>query len=118
MLGDGAGFVPRRDRARRAFAARVGIASPTVEGDWPAGTSLSRIQGAIFGEGAQGKSLPLDPSVRVLSAPGESLGSHLYLVDPMGRWMMRAPVALEPSKFKRDLERVLRASSSWDTPGR
>jgi hypothetical protein len=51
-------------------------------------------------------------------APGESLDAHLYLVDPMGRWMMRAPAALEPMKFKRDLERVLRASSSWDTPGR
>jgi hypothetical protein len=51
-------------------------------------------------------------------APGESLGSHLYLVDPMGRWMMRAPAALEPTKFKRDLERVLRASASWDTAGR
>lgn len=51
-------------------------------------------------------------------APGEALASHLYLVDPMGRWMMRAPAALEPARFKRDLERVLRASSSWDTPGR
>jgi hypothetical protein len=52
------------------------------------------------------------------AAPGESLGSHLYLVDPMGRWMMRAPAALEPARFKRDIERVLRASASWDTPGR
>jgi hypothetical protein len=51
-------------------------------------------------------------------APGESLDAHLYLVDPMGRWMMRAPAALDPGKFKRDLERVLRASSSWDAPGR
>jgi len=51
-------------------------------------------------------------------APGEPLASHLYLVDPMGRWMMRTPVALDPSKFKRDLERVLRASASWDTAGR
>jgi len=51
-------------------------------------------------------------------APGESLASHLYLVDPMGRWMMRAPAALEPAKFKRDLDRVLRASASWDTAGR
>ena len=51
-------------------------------------------------------------------APGESLASHLYLVDPMGRWMMRTPAALEPAKFKRDLERVLRASASWDTAGR
>jgi hypothetical protein len=51
-------------------------------------------------------------------AVGESLESHLYLVDPMGRWMMRAPVQLEPARFKRDIDRVLRASSSWDTPGR
>jgi hypothetical protein len=51
-------------------------------------------------------------------APGESLDAHLYLVDPMGRWMMRAPPQVEPSKFKRDIDRVLRASSSWDLPGR
>jgi hypothetical protein len=51
-------------------------------------------------------------------APGESLDSHLYLVDPMGRWMMRAPVQLDPAKFKRDIDRVLRASSSWDNAGR
>jgi hypothetical protein len=51
-------------------------------------------------------------------APGESLDVHLYLVDPMGRWMMRAPPQLEPSRFKRDLDRVLRASNSWDNAGR
>jgi hypothetical protein len=51
-------------------------------------------------------------------AGGESLESHLYLVDPMGRWMMRAPTELEPAKFRRDIERVLRASSSWDRAGR
>jgi hypothetical protein len=51
-------------------------------------------------------------------AAGESLESHLYLVDPMGRWMMRAPPQLDAAKFKRDIDRVLRASSSWDAPGR
>ena len=51
-------------------------------------------------------------------AGGESLDAHLYLVDPMGRWMMRAPANLDPVKFKRDIDRVLRASASWDTPGR
>jgi hypothetical protein len=51
-------------------------------------------------------------------APGESLDAHLYLVDPMGGWMMRAPTQLEPNRFKRDIDRVLRASNSWDTPGR
>jgi len=49
---------------------------------------------------------------------GQSLEDHLYIVDPMGEWMMRMPAAPDPSKVKRDLERLLRASASWDTPGR
>jgi len=51
-------------------------------------------------------------------APGESLESHLYLVDPMGQWMMRAPPKAEPAKFRRDIDRLLRASAFWDQPGR
>ena len=49
---------------------------------------------------------------------GRALEDHLYLVDPMGEWMMRFPVPLEPGKVKRDLERLLRASASWDRAGR
>jgi hypothetical protein len=51
-------------------------------------------------------------------APAQALEDHLYLVDPMGEWMMRMPVATDPIKVKRDLERLLRASASWDMPGR
>jgi hypothetical protein len=51
-------------------------------------------------------------------ASGRALEDHLYLVDPMGEWMMRTPAAPDPSKVKRDLERLMRASASWDTPGR
>jgi hypothetical protein len=51
-------------------------------------------------------------------AAGQALEDHLYLVDPMGEWMMRAPADVAPAKFKRDLERLLRASSSWDRAGR
>lgn len=51
-------------------------------------------------------------------AQGEALESHIYLVDPMGNWMMRSPVDPEPAKLKRDIERLLRASSSWDNAGR
>ena len=51
-------------------------------------------------------------------APGQPIGAHLYLVDPMGRWMLRAPPAPDPAKLKRDLERLLRAAASWDRPGR
>lgn len=54
-------------------------------------------------------------------APGQQLADHLYLVDPMGNWMMRFPAGLDragAAKAKRDLERLLRASASWDEPGR
>lgn len=52
---------------------------------------------------------------------GHALEDHLYVVDPQGNWMLRLPAALERSaanRAKRDLERLLRASSSWDQPGR
>lgn len=51
-------------------------------------------------------------------ANGHALDEHLYVVDPMGEWMMRVPADPDPAKVKRDLDRLLRASASWDTPGR
>jgi hypothetical protein len=54
-------------------------------------------------------------------AQGQALTDHLYLVDPMGHWMMRFPAGLDTAgaaKAKRDLERLMRASASWDEPGR
>lgn len=49
---------------------------------------------------------------------GHALEDHLYVVDPMGEWMMRMPADPEPAKVKRDLDRLLRASAGWDNPGR
>ena len=49
------------------------------------------------------------------------LAEHLYLVDPLGNWMMRFPAMLDlegAAKAKRDIGRVLRASASWDQAGR
>jgi cytochrome oxidase Cu insertion factor (SCO1/SenC/PrrC family) len=51
-------------------------------------------------------------------AEGQDLASHFYVVDPLGRWMLRAPAEPEPKKLKADLDKLLRASASWDTPGR
>ncbi len=51
-------------------------------------------------------------------AAGQSLEQHFYIVDPMGNWMMRAPGEPDPARLKRDLEKLLRASASWDTAGR
>lgn len=51
-------------------------------------------------------------------APGQRLEDHLYIVDPPGQWMMRQPLDADPSKVKRDIDRLLRASAGWDQPGR
>jgi hypothetical protein len=51
-------------------------------------------------------------------SPGHTLEDHLYIVDPMGNWMMRVPVHAEPGRLKRDIEKLLRASAGWDLPGR
>ncbi|MFN7725285.1 MAG: SCO family protein [Rubrivivax sp.] len=51
-------------------------------------------------------------------AAGQALEAHLYVVDPMGEWMMRLPPQPEPAKVKRDLDKLMRASSSWDQAGR
>jgi len=73
---------------------------------------------------AQATVLRIDPAQLaqwLAPAPGQSLADHLYLVDPMGNWMMRFPAELDlvtAPKARRDLERLLRASAGWDQPGR
>ncbi len=51
-------------------------------------------------------------------AQGQSLTGHLYIVDPMGRWMWRSPLRPDPQRVRSDLQKLLRASNSWDLPGR
>ena len=51
----------------------------------------------------------------------QQLADHLYLVDPIGNWMMRFKPSLDvetASKIKSDLSRLMRASSFWDKDGR
>ena len=52
------------------------------------------------------------------------LEHHLFVIDPHAQWMMRTPPQATPSpdwaslsRFKKDIERLLRASASWDRPG-
>jgi hypothetical protein len=64
---------------------------------------------------------PAGLSQWLTAAPGQALPAHLYLVDPLGNWMMRFPAGLDmagAAKAKRDINRVLRASASWDQDGR
>nr|WP_293661245.1 hypothetical protein [Rhodoferax sp. OV413] len=53
--------------------------------------------------------------------PGNLLQEHLYLVDPLGNWMMRFPAGLNgetAAQVKRDLNRLMRAAQFWDRAGR
>ena len=54
-------------------------------------------------------------------SPGQAVENHLYVVDPLGNLMMRFPANMDAAgaaKAKRDLDRLLRASGSWDKEGR
>lgn len=54
-------------------------------------------------------------------AKDHALNEHLYLVDPHGDWMMRFPPHLrldQAAALKRDWDKLLRASASWDKAGR
>ena len=52
------------------------------------------------------------------AAPGQTLSDHFFIIDPMGRWMLRSPPDADPSKLKNDLNRLLKANAGWDKPGR
>lgn len=73
-------------------------------------------------EGATVLRVPSDQLSQWLApANGRALEEHLYLVDPMGNWMMRFNYPEDAKTvvdMKRDLERLMRASVSWDKPGR
>ena len=51
-------------------------------------------------------------------AAGRTLESSMYIVDPLGNWMMRVPPDPDPGKLKRDLDKLMRGSAGWDKPGR
>lgn len=57
----------------------------------------------------------------LVAPPDQALSDFLYVVDPMGNTMMRFPAQFDSAgaaKARRDLDRLLRASVSWDTRGR
>ena len=69
----------------------------------------------------QAHALRVDPAqlaAWLAPAPGQALEDHLYLIDPMGNWMMRFPAQMDSKKVYRDISRLLRASNSWDQAGR
>jgi hypothetical protein len=52
---------------------------------------------------------------------GKQLEDHLYVVDPMGNWMMRFAPGVDLTtapRIKKDLEHLMRGSEGWDQAGR
>ena len=86
------------------------------------------VPGPLLPALAQATVLRVDPQPLkqwLEAAPGQSLHDHLYVVDPQGNWMLRFPAmqadrvdTAAAKNMKRDLDRLLRASASWDQPGR
>ena len=66
--------------------------------------------------------VPPDTLAQWLELPaGKTYADYLFVVDPLGNAMMRLPAQFDgagAAKAKRDLDRLLKASVSWDTPGR
>lgn len=85
------------------------------------GTPRPEVLAAVNQKGIEATVLRV-PAARLAAwlrpAPGKALADHFYVVDPMGRWMLRAPADPDPKKFKGDLDKLLKASAGWDNPGR
>jgi cytochrome oxidase Cu insertion factor (SCO1/SenC/PrrC family) len=45
-------------------------------------------------------------------ADGGILTDHIYLIDPLGQWMMRYPRDPDPSRMLKDLQRLMKYSGS------
>lgn len=43
--------------------------------------------------------------------PGGNIDDHLYLIDPLGNLMMRFPKDADPTKVKKDIAKLLKASA-------
>ncbi len=85
------------------------------------GTPRPEVLAAVLQKGVEATVLRV-PEARLAAwlkpAPGKTLADHFYVVDPLGRWMLRAPADPEPKKFQGDLSKLLKASAGWDNPGR
>jgi hypothetical protein len=42
---------------------------------------------------------------------GTTAADHIYMIDPLGNLMMRFPKDADPNKIKKDLSKLLKASS-------
>jgi hypothetical protein len=88
-----------RDRVERVWL---------ITDDAPVASELLREYDGTFFVRAQSATVR-----ELLAADGGPLTGHVWLVDPMGNLMLRWPQDPEPQRVKKDLSRLLAASSHW-----
>lgn len=62
------------------------------------GTRMLRVESSLLK-----KWLPTEPDT--------SIENHIYMIDPLGNLMMRFPKDADPNKIKKDISKLLKASS-------
>ena len=87
------------ERIERAFLATDALAVSAAIIKEYEGTWFAAAQGS-----APLKILPVAPQT------GAQLTDHIYLVDPLGNVVLRFPKDADPSRMKKDLQRLLRVS--------
>ena len=86
-----------RDRVERAWIVEDDAA--------PDPSLLAQHEGLVLmraDAGSLARHLPATPATRA--------SDHVYLIDPLGNLMMRFPKDVDPSRMKKDLAKLLRAS--------
>jgi len=74
----------------------------------PLATSLIReYDGTVFLRASAAQAADFLP---LPAQPGASLADHIWLIDPLGNLMMRWPKDADPSRMKKDLIKLLKAS--------
>lgn len=99
-----------KDKERMDWVWLISDDAPVAEGLRPAlqSATVLRVPAAVLAQWLQPQA-------------DHALNEHLYVVDPMGNWMMRFPPAMDDKAVysaKRDLGNLMRASASWDKDGR
>ena len=92
-----------QERIERLWMITDGKQSPPELAAQYAGTREIRVQGDGF--------------VRTLPAVA-SVSDHVYVIDPFGNLMMRFPRDADPQRVKKDIGKLMKASSGWVQTGK
>jgi hypothetical protein len=91
-----------RDRIERVWLITDGVPLSTV--------LMREFEGTHF---VRSPVEPLRAFLPLPAAPDARLADHIWVIDPFGNLMLRWPRNPDPSRTKRDIAKLLRASATW-----